>query len=103
VMGLEPTYRPLHAIQQSWRLTKGNTARVFTFYALLFICYFVIAIAISMPLALLASLGTVGLFINALVSGALSAAVAALYATILAAVYRQLAGDVTAARADFIA
>jgi len=99
VMGLEPTYRPLHAIQQSWRLTKGNTSRVFTFYALLFIVYFVIAIAISMPLALLASLGTVGLFINAVISGALSAAVAALYTTILAAVHRQLSHP---APADFI-
>lgn len=99
VMGLEPTYRPVHAIRQSWRLTKGNTSRVFTFYALLFIVYFVIAIAISMPLALLASLGTVGLFINAVISGALSAAVAALYTTILAAVHRQLSHP---APADFI-
>lgn len=94
VIALDKIGNPIKVLARSWALTKGNSFRIFLFYVLIFICYLVISMVIGIPLGLLAvATGTtVGLFINAVVSGAIGAVATSLFVAVLAAVHRQLSG-----------
>lgn len=94
VIALDKINNPLKVMARSWRLTKGNSFRIFLFYALLFICYAVISMVVGIPLGLLglATGSTVGLFINGVIGGAISAVVTVIFIAILASVHRQLSG-----------
>lgn len=94
VIALDKVHNPLKVMARSWQLTKGNSFRLFLFYALLFICYLVISMVVGIPLGLLglATGSTVGLFINGVVGGAISAVVTVVFIAILASVHRQLSG-----------
>ncbi|MCB2050182.1 MAG: hypothetical protein KDE63_02020, partial [Novosphingobium sp.] len=80
----------------SWTLTKGNSLRLFWFYALVFIVFLVLLLAVSLVIGLLVSVilgeGPVGIVIEGAASGALGALMVVFFASILAAVHRQLAG-----------
>ena len=96
VIVIDNVHNPMAALVRSWRLTKGNSMRLLLFYLLLGIAYLVIVMVIGMVsmalVALIAGQGKVSLLIGGLVSGIIGAAASALFAAILAAIHRQLAG-----------
>lgn len=94
VIALEKVGNPIKVLVRSWQLTKGNSFRLFGFYALLFVCYLVIAMVIGIPVGMSALvLGTTaGALLNGVVSGAIGAVVTVIFVAILAAVHRQLSG-----------
>jgi hypothetical protein len=98
VIAIDQTRNPLAALTGSWRLTKGNSFRLF-FFALLLIVAFVVAstvlnLIIGLALALLGEhLQLIGLAI----SGALINAVFFVVAyAVMASVHHQLSGRATA-------
>jgi hypothetical protein len=97
VVGIERVYNPLAALTRSWRLTKGNSLRLFFFYFLIMVAGLVVVIVIEMVLGVVFALfGAEGQTIgNGIVSSLLNAAWATLFLAILAAAHRQLAGGAT--------
>lgn len=99
-MVLGATLNPITALRDSWRLTKGNSLRLFGFYVLLGLGATVIAIVISLVSGLfVAMLGqnAAGLLVGGALNGLLAAIWSVLIVCVLAAVYKQLAGPSTAA------
>ena len=94
VMATEQVLNPVKAIDRSWRLTKGNSVRIFLFYVLLFVVLIVVAIVVSIIAGLLAALlgGQMAIVANGIVSAAVNSAWVALFVAVLAAVHHQLAG-----------
>lgn len=96
VIVIENVRNPMAALVRSWQLTRGNSLRLFVFYLLLTIAYFVLTLVVTIvamaPVALLAGQGKVSLVFGGLVSGIIGAAASALLTAILAAIHRQLAG-----------
>lgn len=104
VIVIDKVSNPLAAIGRSWRLTKGNSFRLFLFYLLLVIVYFVISIVVSMIVgALLLALGTsTAMIVNGVLSGLLGAVLTVVFVAVIAAVHRQLSGpSAEAVRATF--
>lgn len=98
VIAIERVFNPFRVLARSWRLTKGNSLRLFGFAALILIVYVVISAVAGLILgAVMLALGDAAYqVLNALVSGALSTVVAVLAVALLASIHRQLAGDSTA-------
>ncbi len=96
VIVIDNVHNPVAALVRSWRLTKGNSLRLFVFYLLLSVVYLVVVMVIGMIsmalVALFAGQGKVSLLIGGLVSGVIGAAASVLLTAILAAIHRQLAG-----------
>lgn len=94
VIVVERVLNPLTALGRSWRLTKGNSVRLFLFYFLLMVAVLVIWIVVSIVIGLILALvgPDAALTGNALVAGLLNAAWATLFLAALAAAHRQLAG-----------
>jgi len=95
VIVIEGVRNPIAALQRSWRLTKGNSLRLFGFYFILLICIFVVMAVFAMFSSLFIALlgeGTAGLLVAGILNGVISAAFAVLGVGILSAVHRQLAG-----------
>lgn len=84
---------PLAALARSWKLTRGNGGRLFAFYALLFVAYFVLMLAISMTLGALFGLfgRPAAHFGEALVESGLNAAWVTGFLAVLSAVHAQFA------------
>lgn len=99
VIAIDKVFNPITVLVRSWKLTKGNSFRLFLFFLLLFIVYFVIAMVIGIVMAgLAAMLGDMGgKFIQGVLGGALGAFAAVVMVAILASVHRQLSGPSTAA------
>ena len=93
---IEKVLNPFAALTRSWRLTRGNSLRLFLFYLLLVLIYLVIATVFGGGIMLIATLaageGTLSLVVTALVSGLFGAVASLLITAILAAIHRQLAG-----------
>ncbi|AKM06326.1 glycerophosphoryl diester phosphodiesterase membrane domain-containing protein [Pelagerythrobacter marensis] len=99
-MVLGGTLNPIAALRNSWRLTKGNSLRLFAFYLLLGIGVAVVAMVIGMVSGLfVAMLGqnTAGLLIGGALNGVLAAIWSVLIVCVIAAVYKQLSGPSTEA------
>ena len=94
VVALDREYNPIKVFARSWKLTKGNSLRIFLFFFLIMLVYFVISLIVGMIAALvLAALGnTVGLVVAGLLSAFIGTAVAIVLVAVLAAMHRQLAG-----------
>ena len=96
VIVIEKVLNPFAALTRSWRLTRGNSLRLFLFYLLLVLVYLVIATVFGGGIMLIATLaageGTLSLVVTALVSGLFGAVASLLITAILAAIHRQLAG-----------
>ena len=94
VIAIERNYNPFTALIRSWRLTKGNSLRLFAFYVLLVIALAVISMVLSLIVMLVFGLmGSETMMIGSgLVNSALNAVYIVLMLGILAAVHRQLAG-----------
>ena len=94
--GLRPAPRRLRsALARSWSVTAGNGFRLFVFYALLTIAYFVILMVVSvfaagiLGLAAASSTATMG---SAIVSGLLGAGFSMIFSGVVVAIHRQLCG-----------
>lgn len=94
VIAIEKVANPLAAMGRSWRLTKGNSLRLFFFVLLLLVALVIVGAVASMILGLgLALAGAeIALVGNAIVSGLINAAFYVVFLAVLAAVHRQLAG-----------
>jgi membrane-anchored glycerophosphoryl diester phosphodiesterase (GDPDase) len=110
VIVIEKVGNPLAALTRSWRLTKGNSLRLFGFYLLLLIGYVVISAVVISVLGVLLGIGqftsdslvpgSAALIAMGLASGLVGAAVSVLFSAILASIHRQLAGPSTGAIAQ---
>ncbi|MEL7718430.1 hypothetical protein AAG604_15120 [Citromicrobium bathyomarinum] len=94
VIAIDKVYNPLTALLRSWRLTKGNSVRLFFFYLLLFIALVVVSGVIGMIVMLVFGLmgEEVMLIGSGLINSAVNAVVIVLMLGVLAAVHGQLAG-----------
>ena len=104
VIVIERTFNPIAALLRSWRLTKGNSVRLFFFYLLLLIAYLVIAIVFGLLFSLFvgggmaavqgagAQAGAGATLAMSLVSGVLGTVASVILTAILAAVHHQLSG-----------
>jgi hypothetical protein len=94
VIALDKLRNPFGVLGRSWRLTKGNSFRLFAFYLLLGIAYIVLSIVAGIIVGVLTlAVGqSAALIVNALLTGLLSAAATTIFVAVLAAVHRQLSG-----------
>jgi hypothetical protein len=94
VIALEEQRNPLEAMRQSWAITRGNSARLLAFLALLMVAGFVIYSVAKMLLGLALSLGSEAL--QATGTNVLGAAASTVYyliaGALVVAVYKQLSG-----------
>lgn len=95
VIVVEHERNPIAALRRSWFLTRGNSARITAFYALVGLTFMVVMVLVNalagIVVALVAGAQAVEVA-GAVVSSALSAAMALYFVAIFAAVHRQLAG-----------
>ena len=94
VIAIDRVYNPITAITRSWRLTKGNSLRLFAFYVLLVIALVVVSMVLGMIVMLVFGLmgEEVALIGSGFVNSALNAVYLVLFLGVLAAIHRQLAG-----------
>ena len=94
VVATERIVNPLAAISRSWRLTKGNSLRLFLFVFLLAVAFIVVGGVASMIAGLAFALAgaDAALVGDAIVSGLVNALFTAIFVAAVAAAYRQLAG-----------
>jgi hypothetical protein len=94
VIAIEEVRNPLAALGRSWRLTKGNSLRIFIFVALLFVTIAIITGLVSSVLALILSAfgGSVESIGRGLVNALVNSVVAVIFLVVIAAIHRQLAG-----------
>lgn len=92
VIAIEGQLNPLAALVQSWRLTKGNSVRLFFFYLLLLVAFIVISTVITMVITLIFALGgeQATLFGTAITSALLNAGLIVVMTCVLASVHTQL-------------
>lgn len=110
VIVIDRISNPVAALARSWRLTRGNSLRLFGFYLLLGIGYSVLAlVAVSVVAAFMGmgqiasgglAQGSAALIALGLVSGVVGAAVSVVFSGILASIHRQLSGPSTGAIAE---
>lgn len=102
VIATERVLNPVKALVRSWRLTKGNSVRIFLFYLLLLVVLFVVALVVSFAVGLMvALLGSGGaLWGNGILSSVVNSAWVVVFVAILAAVHHQLAGPSEAGLAE---
>lgn len=94
VIAMEGEFNPIAAMKRSWRLTKGNSLRIFVFLLVLLVVLTLIALVASLVLGLVfalfgepvASIGT------GLVSALAGAITGGIFLLALAAIQRQLTG-----------
>jgi len=103
VIAIEKVYNPIRILARSWKLTKGNSFRLFLFYLLLSIAYMVISLVVGIVVGVLTlALGEqAALIVNALLSGLVGAAAYTVFIAVLAAAHRQLSGGGQAVPATF--
>ena len=92
VIGIEQVLNPVAALGRSWRLTKGNSVRLFFFFALLFIAFAVISALVGMVFSLVFALGGPEAqdFGTAFSSSLMNAVLAVFFSAVLAAALIQL-------------
>lgn len=95
VIMVEGVRNPITALRRSWVLTKGNSARIAVFYALL-VLVFVIAISVISALVGIAAALIAGAegarVVGVIVSSAMGATMTLYLVSVVAAIHRQLAG-----------
>ncbi|MGX7953677.1 glycerophosphoryl diester phosphodiesterase membrane domain-containing protein [Tsuneonella sp. HG249] len=94
----EGIVNPMVAIGRSWRLTKGNSLRLFLFVFLLAVAFIVVGGVASMIAGLAFALAgsDAALVGDAIISGLVNALFTAIFVAAVAAAYRQLAGPAPA-------
>lgn len=96
VIAIDEERNPVAAIARSWRLTKGNSLRIFAFFLLLFVVIVIIGALVQGILTLILSAigGEVARIGIAAVSALVNAMITVIFLVVLAAIHRQLAGGV---------
>jgi hypothetical protein len=99
VIAIEGQMNPFAVLARSWRLTRGNSLRLFLFYLLLFIVLIVVSMVLGMVIAALTLLAgdEGGLIVSGLFNAVLNLVTVVIVLAVLAAVHRQLAGPSAAA------
>ena len=94
VIAIDKVYNPFAALARSWRLTKGNSVRLFVFYLLLIIALAVVSGVIGLIVALVFGLAgpDVAVFGTGFFNAILNAVYIVLMLGVLAGIHRQLAG-----------
>ena len=94
VIAIDEERNPIAAIARSWRLTKGNSLRIFAFFVLLFVVIVIIGALVQgiLTLILSAAGGEVARIGIAAVSALVNAVITVIFLVVLAAIHRQLAG-----------
>ena len=95
VIVAEKTTNPLTALRRSWALTKANSIRIFFFLLVIIVTAGVIYLITSGLLGTIARIALpaeIGIIVALLIDSVLSMAIAILFATLFAAIYRQMAG-----------
>ncbi|MCL9983725.1 MAG: hypothetical protein NBV60_11285 [Erythrobacter sp.] len=94
VIAIEEVRNPITAIARSWRLTKGNSLRIFAFFVLLFITVVIIGALVQGILTLILSAfgGAVATIGTGVVSALINTVMSVILLVVLAAIHRQLAG-----------
>ncbi|MBI1404457.1 MAG: hypothetical protein GC147_14780 [Porphyrobacter sp.] len=94
VIAIDGERNPITAIARSWRLTKGNSFRIFAFFMLLFIVTVIIGSLVQGILTLIFAAvgGEVARIGTAAVSALVNAVLTVIFLVVIAAVHRQLAG-----------
>lgn len=92
IIANEGTLNPFRALSNSWRLTKGNSFRIFGFFLLILVVAIVVSIFLSMIVGLLFSLGDgdTMAFGQTILSSLLSGLGAMVFASLSTAMYLQL-------------
>lgn len=94
VLVKDDVFNPLTALARSWKLTKGNSLRLFFFYFLLFVVMLVLMIVLSIIIGLIFGLmgGAAVSFGSALLAAAINAVWVTVFLAVIAAVHDQLGG-----------
>lgn len=93
VIAIEKVMNPAAALARSWRLTKGNSLRIFAFFGLLVLAAIVLSAVAGMVFALFLLLGEeIGLFASAIGNGIVSMAFTTVMLAVLVTIHRQLSG-----------
>lgn len=94
-IAIDGILNPVAAIARSWRLTKGNSFRLFLFFVLLFVAVIVVSLLVTMVLGVVfaAMGGEIELIGNGIVASLANAAFVVIFLAVLAGVHQQLAGD----------
>lgn len=102
VIAIEGERNPIAALRRSWKLTKGNSLRIFLFLFLLMFTIGILATLVSGILGLILSafgepVASIGIDI---VGALVTALVTTVFLVVSVAIYRQLAGPPAAALAE---
>jgi hypothetical protein len=94
VIAIEGERNPIAALRRSWRLTKGNSARILIFIVLLAVVISIVAALVSGIIGLILaafgeSVATIG---NGAVGALVNAVVTVIFLVVTVAIHRQLAG-----------
>lgn len=94
VIAIDGILNPLKVLPRSWRLTKGNSLRLFAFYFLIFIALGIAVLLITMVFGVVFALlgGQMEVLGNGIVGSVMNTVFVVIYLAVLAAVHRQLAG-----------
>lgn len=99
VLAIEAERNPVAALRRSWELTRGNSGRLLAFFilaGLVFLVIYGLAMMLVGVVLVLTTGGEVQRVLTAAVSSAITAAALVYFIAMLAAVYRQMAGEPTA-------
>lgn len=93
-IAIERIGNPVRALRRSWQLTKGNSSRLFIFFVLIMLVYFVASILVGVVFSVVfLALGpTVGVITSGIASGIVSAIATLVFVAAIAATHRQLSG-----------
>lgn len=94
VIAVEKVFNPIKVLARSWRLTKGNSLRIFGFFLLILLAYMVISMVLGLLFAAITALmgPEGGRLVLALAAAIISAVATVVLVAALAATHRQLAG-----------
>lgn len=92
IIAIDGERNPIEALARSWRLTKGNSVRLFAFFVLVLVAFCVAGAVLNMVIMLIFSLGgpEVVTFGSAITNSLFNLAWAMLFVSLAAAMHAQL-------------
>lgn len=93
---LDAVTNPVEALKLSWRATRSHALKIFAFYGMLLVVYFVASIIIGGIFGVAAAAlgnGPASAMVLGISNGLIGAAVAMIFSGILVSMHQQLAGD----------
>ncbi len=97
-IAIDKIMNPVTVLARSWRLTKGNSLRLFGFYCLLVLVAFVASMLIGIVAGVLGLIdGTIGIVLSGIINAGLNMVVVLVMLAVLAAIHAQFSGPSSAA------